>query len=892
MTAKQVVLPNNVTVTVNGFNVTAGILSIDIVSNYREYIGPHQLPEAGQLVIVSRNKNLDPNYNSSVYFNAPISVYINPTGTGGANPSNIFEGFITDATVRYGRKGEDTLITITATDHIGLLKRHNWTQDFEDVMDKSAGGHNLKEILLAINTYNEIPNFIFHELLEANAGEYPYPFNPEARTIIKKGDNAWDTISKLASSQFYNLVSLPYFGGVGILPYSKYNPEYFYNDYKLAGSGYSDVTTLLYNTKTDADTRFYSEGGGPKGYRSIVVNDGLHKIINQVTFNNSNRSYTGNTIIESTSTKPPYENVVKIGQWSGSAISIDTSFNGVFDVTATYDQLAYDIFEDRSFYDAEIESIEVDGRENWNKVIRDFVEFGTATISIVHYLPGYVNQSISRVYQVIGIEHKIVRDDWNAKLYLKLHDDYKAYARIESSPTLTMSAVTGNTNTNFTGTLGNYSFVGARQVLWSYEGHKPEGAIIPLGWSNRELEYVTATSNVSAVTSNVTTLSKTWNYDADTSKVFLDYFGDNALYGYTADRWDFPGNKHIEAWTQQSDYWWRHSEPAWGATTNNYLIVSAAVPSASFNFTNQSGTVTFNNTSYDNDNNLWNFGNGATSNLTNPIYTYSASGNYSVTLTVDNGVATSSYTRNVSVPFARIPIRMIRLDISGTRDLINNVWTKYLPTSMMHLTSLSTEAPNTALLQQSPYGTTGKMDYTATSGKIILTRDFTSPYIFDPWAASSTSDINYDERVFTGANQNNADRWNNGLEFIAATSTVSGNLRETLDLKMYYIVDPSVSISDRTKVSGLLGWFTSYRNSAGTAPRPAARDLYIPGQTYEKIKVYVSDYDTQDFTVAKGGLPTWYEIGYFEVNISQTEYNNLFFTRNMVPIVTMPPRFP
>jgi len=47
-------------------------------------------------------------------------------------------------------------------------------------------------------------------------------------------------------------------------------------------------------------------------------------------------------------------------------------------------------------------------------------------------------------------------------------------------------------------------------------------------------------------------------------------------------------------------------------------------------------TVTFTNTSTGGTNYLWNFGDGGTSTLQNPVYTYTASGTYNVTLTVTN----------------------------------------------------------------------------------------------------------------------------------------------------------------------------------------------------------------------------------------------------------------
>ncbi|MGD2043323.1 MAG: S8 family serine peptidase [Acidimicrobiia bacterium] len=77
-------------------------------------------------------------------------------------------------------------------------------------------------------------------------------------------------------------------------------------------------------------------------------------------------------------------------------------------------------------------------------------------------------------------------------------------------------------------------------------------------------------------------------------------------------------------------------------------------PTASFDAACIDLDCTFTNTSFDLDtddtlSHMWEFGDGATSTETNPSHTYAAGGSYQVTLTVDDGTATSSITEEVEV---------------------------------------------------------------------------------------------------------------------------------------------------------------------------------------------------------------------------------------------------
>ncbi len=81
---------------------------------------------------------------------------------------------------------------------------------------------------------------------------------------------------------------------------------------------------------------------------------------------------------------------------------------------------------------------------------------------------------------------------------------------------------------------------------------------------------------------------------------------------------------------------------------------SNAAPVANFSFSTNGLIATFTDSSTDSDGTIasrsWNFGDGSTSNTTNPSKTYSAAGTYNVTLTVtDNGGATHTKSSSVTV---------------------------------------------------------------------------------------------------------------------------------------------------------------------------------------------------------------------------------------------------
>jgi PKD repeat protein len=76
-------------------------------------------------------------------------------------------------------------------------------------------------------------------------------------------------------------------------------------------------------------------------------------------------------------------------------------------------------------------------------------------------------------------------------------------------------------------------------------------------------------------------------------------------------------------------------------TVLNYIVVNTP-PSSSFTFTQSGLTFSFASTSSNATSLLWDFGDGNTSTLPNPVHTFATAGNYTVFLTADNALCPES----------------------------------------------------------------------------------------------------------------------------------------------------------------------------------------------------------------------------------------------------------
>ncbi len=137
-------------------------------------------------------------------------------------------------------------------------------------------------------------------------------------------------------------------------------------------------------------------------------------------------------------------------------------------------------------------------------------------------------------------------------------------------------------------------------------------------------------------------------------------FTNTSTGGATSWNWSFPGGNPSTSTSQNPVV--QYSVPgtysvtltatnANGSNTitrSNYISVTGS-PAANFGFTMNGRTVSFSNTSSNATSYTWNFGDGITSNIVNPVYTYNSDGSFLVILTAFNACGSSSKSVVITV---------------------------------------------------------------------------------------------------------------------------------------------------------------------------------------------------------------------------------------------------
>jgi PKD repeat protein len=804
---------------------TDGLISANIEVGITNYEGPTTNPDVGILRMTSRNPQLDPNQNPSIKSYSGIeihSVYDGETTT-------IFKGEIINLNVEYFPLGELPLITITATDIIGTLSRHQVSQDFEDYCREAyPNGLTLDELIAEFGQGNEFKTF------QGNGNNFTYqnpvPLNPLSRIAVKAGDFAYDLITTLRQSTLETLLVDTTNNGLTSLPYPKYDE----NKIDLASITYPYTPEVSLSGLPT-----YKSDGTGLSYVNILIDDGIDKAINQITFNNISREYDGvSSFTETNSTKTGFRDNEGVNTWGSTEISLNTAFSGAEDTDATYEQLAHDIFEYSSSSSIQVKQITVDAYKeliNYNEgnnPIISYSNFGTAKIIIDHDITNLI--SITKAYEVVGIKHDITFKTWQATYILKIDPNYLIAEKLNlyKDADITINANSGDTNFNFVATTnGVPNIASARSAGWSVRAN----ALSMFNPGENSLSDITHFNLLNTLT---------WNYD----------------YAVGNEDWYGGGFRYIERYINLPNYWWLilyYDELE--------LQVTAAEPTANFSYViDNTGKVTFTNTSFDNDTNAWNFGDGTTSTLANPTKTYTTTGTKTVTLTVDNGITTDTISKSFNINIVRIPVRWLRADFNFTRTRANSSspWDKNLPTQIGDFYSYI--GSNDALYQ-SP------VRYTATTGTVVDHAN-TVNGLTTPWNASGSRPFLITNGYFDSTN------W----ATITPVTTNSGNT-ETINVKFYIRTD--FNSTELTNMTQMAAAFSPRRSVFPTAT------YYEQNKTYEKINIYFSDYDTADFTVAMGVLPTWQELGYFEIkDITNAEISNDYFARAMVPTRALPPQ--
>ncbi len=139
---------------------------------------------------------------------------------------------------------------------------------------------------------------------------------------------------------------------------------------------------------------------------------------------------------------------------------------------------------------------------------------------------------------------------------------------------------------------------------------------------------------------------------------FVVQFNNTSSANATNFIWNFPGGEPATSTEQNPKVTWSQegvftvtltvSNGSGSSTTSTNFSVGAQ-PAPAFSYQTSGSTVTLTNTSTNAFSYNWDFGDGQVSNATNPTHTYSAPGDYVITLNAANGCGTVSFVQTISI---------------------------------------------------------------------------------------------------------------------------------------------------------------------------------------------------------------------------------------------------
>jgi len=603
-------------------DITSGIIGVDIQFGTDVYEGPQQQIDTGLFTLVSRNSSLDPKFNSNIVEGATIEFRDSRNAEEGKT-NTFFAGFITDIDVQYQRK-DDPIITITGTDAFGLLQRTVVSQDIRDaalsLSDTVGPDLNGPSLTALVNRpewelfvpvgINVIDPIVEPSVPGAIQPSLPYDnylgYNP-ARYLPDLGETLLEVLNKYTKTNL-NYCSIDYRTAPNIIdvyPYAKYNAFFWppISDPAL------EFPTL----------NFSSDPADGRPYESILINNGYNRRTKSLAISNETRLWSGPTfqdpIETTTESYPPF----KVNENDTSvAVGLDTIFATAFVENDSLDLYAQDIFQVVGFGSDEIQQITFD-----NARIEDIQNDYTYSFSqlnqfirIKHQLSN--TEVINRFYDIAGITHSITPDKWEMGFTFKPAQNEIAFTYQGQEPTIQMNSLTGDSNFNFTATITDFPTEDIAEVIWCLNGTN----------SNVNEQWVYSVGGQrykNGLQRNG--LTQTWNFDDDGILT-----GDLPTGGFGTGEW------YVIPYIILKN--------GWVIAPHVKLTVGTPEVEAEFlwsqNLINNFGQVTFTDDSRNNeigepDSYLWNFGDGTTSTLQNPVKVYDPAPDqttYSVSLRV------------------------------------------------------------------------------------------------------------------------------------------------------------------------------------------------------------------------------------------------------------------
>jgi PKD repeat protein len=606
-------------------DITDGLISFDNLSLFDYDQGIWASPDSGQFTLVTRNLQADPYLNDLIRFNSQIQVSSTETGI-------IFNGYITEINVEYQPGGEPAIVTISGVDLLGLLQKVYITKEQEDYFKTEYGQRvDLATFLsetVDLDYFTELgAEYTITSASDLGAGGL-YSYILKAKIAPKAGESVWDLITKYTTTDLMSF-DIAYGEFLSQLIMGVY-PKY-------------DSKLMFLNSLPEFDPNFSSDPADNKcSYRSIVLNDGFDRTINQVEVQNTARYYAYPSLdfIEDNETFGPYSDIQSMTDWGVSKFEISTIMSAPGGIEAEVDDYAAEIIRSASTPEISIKEITFDGNRylpiegiTWD---REDILYSTKTTDIKHeVVPG---NFIQKTYRIIGERHSIDANDWIITYILA-----KPYAEIAiqnqgPEPVLTMNTTTGDTSFSFIGTVSGYPTEEIEEIYWCIN--------TPVGVGP---DYYYAKDPDIAGATPFTGTTFTWTYDDD---------GVLAPWVAAGSPWYGPGAYEISAFILNTNGWVIGTAP----TT---IYVEAAEVEANFSYTVSSqGFYTFTDLSTpDAEEWTWDFGDGTTyEGKTPPAKYYTANDTYDVSLTVSNGITTDTHTVPITVNMTKIPVRYVKFE--------------------------------------------------------------------------------------------------------------------------------------------------------------------------------------------------------------------------------------
>lgn len=620
--------PNNE----EGEDITSGIINVDIQYGTDIYEGPQQQIDTGQFTIVTRNPAMDPKINPNLKYNSGIKFVDERTG-------EFFRGYVTDVQVEYQRK-DDPIITITGTDIFGAMQRVVVDQDTHDeIMALSTGpswnGLTFTEFMPYMNNFvskylsldtivGDGPSshgFYFeasNSFAEQSVGFLGYS---PAKYIPQVGESYLEVINKYAQTNMTSYSAKSPFGyyEINVSPFVKYDPNYW--------SPQQDPI-LEYQTYD-----FSSDPVDARPYQSILLTNGYNRVINQADISNEYR-YVDDGVLKSESESFTRLSSQSIEDYAISRASISTIYpdDATLAIADWADGYSQNIFQVTQYPGQEIQQITFDNAR-LEDIENDFSYSGgvlSEIIRIKHEIND--NETIDAVYNIAGISHNISPDKWEMSFTLKPSKEDIVFNYQGSLPTLEMNATSGDSNFNFTANLIDYDPATVSNVIWALSAAS--------GYELQDIWPFAYFGNMFENGVPRTGLTQTWNFDDD--GILAPYsFDANSTFNDPLD--NRYGGYGVGNWTV---YAYVILTNGFIAVLQQELVVGTPEVAANFgwsqNLTNNFGQVNFVDTSVNNetgevDSYAWDFGDGTTSALQNPIHVYNPGPNdteYEVSLEV------------------------------------------------------------------------------------------------------------------------------------------------------------------------------------------------------------------------------------------------------------------